>query len=1729
MKQFLLVAGLGLLAFTGYAADTLSHGNAHIHVIPSLSQPSVKNGGKITVSAVVKASASVASVTADMGGIETLTLYPSSPLGGANADSSLGVWSAEWTGQGLEERIYNVVLKVADRAGHTFEDNSLRFSDPAAGISTPGTTNYPNGNLARISGLALQINEDQCSTAVIDVAAGYAYFGTGSAVNPGAVVKVALGSGDTAPVEVGTATLNIGEQNLGAAVIDPGRGFALFGTNNGSNIQEDYIVKISLGAGNAPPARVGVLALPLGEYGLTCAVNDVNSGPNGTAYFGCNTLGSGVVVKIDPGAGNAAPTRVTSITFNGGEAQLTAACIDTTSNFAYFGTNTAPAKVVKVDLTTFTRVSALTLNIGNFEQFATCAVIDTAAGFAYFGMDVHPGRIVKVNLATFTAVGTLTLPGSAGNENYLKCAVIHPAQGYAYFGCQNGYVARINLNGAATPTEPNSTLFANSISQPFCAVLDPTTGHVLFGTQNRPSVIKKFNIVNTAVAPIENPSLTLQTGEASGTSCLLDVANKYAYMGTNTNPGHFIKIDVSTTPPTRIADLTLSLPFENAFNCGVIDAANGVALIAGTSSIVKINLGSGSNAPTRVGGINLTGGDANVQCGVIDAAGTYAYFGSFGGNVVKIALNAPASAPTKVGSLTLNAGESNLFSAAIDNTTQIAYYCTYTSPARLVKVALNGAGTPVRINAVTLAENLSTCLAVDTVNQFAYVGIQSQPAMVAKINLATLTEVTPPLTLNNGEDYASCITVDAPSSTLLLGFGGQQGQVARLAFNGADTPQRLGVASFLSNEIGLSGVALDGAGTAYFSTGSTPAYLLSMSYSQRGYLKGTKVTLSEDAVVNDVRFYSHNASGNASLAIYSSDDPKILLWSGSAANTKTNDFVTIPISAGTPKQLVLTANTYHLAWQVDSTASVPSFTAGNPGDGFFLQQDYGAFPAQLNAPTTSTSETWTEFLTYDKPFFKLSASPTQVAGASQMLTITIVNQDGVTLPNYAPQGAPLQLVFSGANSSLNPVTAPTVNGVAFGTPTDVTFTNGVATVPLVLYRAEAVKISATDTVAVTSVTADINVTPGPVASLKFNTQPGNGTAKAPLAQQPVVRAFDAYGNTLIGVPTPITMTIQINPGGGVLSGTTKLTTALLTGDAVFTDLSIDTAGVGYTLSAASGAVTTSSTPFNLATSPLVLTGPTAMPPSGAVGQNISFTSSCTGGSGPLTFSWNFGDTTNASGANVTHAYTTGGTFNVILTVTDTATGLASGNTSVTITVPPPLVLTSGPAATPNPANVGDTITFTADASGGAAPLTFKWDFGDTTTGTGATITHAYSTANAFNVGLTVTDSANVSVTGSVKVTVNPPGVAPLAFTTAAKAAPNPAAVGATVTLSCAATGGVAPLTFKWNFGDSTTGTGASVTHAYATAGSFNAVVTVTDSGVGSITSMVTVTVGGGPGGTGSSPLTVASGPTADPNPVTVGQPATFSCTCTGGTGTLLYTWDFGDGTTGTGSPLAHTFPLAAIYNVNLKVTDAAAGSATTSLSVTVNPANAVVGFGPDSDGDGFSDALELALSTNAASAADTPTGLPAGVPSALTLTKLSVKLNFAKPGNDNITVNGTLPIDATFHPADALVLMDVGGVAKKFKLTAKASVKTGNDSFKLTVKSKKGVIQATPAAKFTATFAKGKFADTLALSSKLDNADLSKQPRPIVVTLILNSTLLQKTADTHYTAKHNKTGNANSP
>ena len=152
-------------------------------------------------------------------------------------------------------------------------------------------------------------------------------------------------------------------------------------------------------------------------------------------------------------------------------------------------------------------------------------------------------------------------------------------------------------------------------------------------------------------------------------------------------------------------------------------------------------------------------------------------------------------------------------------------------------------------------------------------------------------------------------------------------------------------------------------------------------------------------------------------------------------------------------------------------------------------------------------------------------------------------------------------------------------------PANYTFTsgdNGVHTFTVTLATAGSQKITATDKTSASLLGgATVNVTPGAVDHLAFGQQPTSVAPGTVISPAVTVKLLDAYNNLVTGDNTDqVTIAIATNPGNGDLSGTTTVTVS--GGVAIFSNLSINQPGNGYTLVGTPGNMSATSASFNVA-------------------------------------------------------------------------------------------------------------------------------------------------------------------------------------------------------------------------------------------------------------------------------------------------------------------------------------------------------------------------------------------------------------------------------------------------------------------------------------------------------------------------------------------------------------------
>lgn len=246
---------------------------------------------------------------------------------------------------------------------------------------------------------------------------------------------------------------------------------------------------------------------------------------------------------------------------------------------------------------------------------------------------------------------------------------------------------------------------------------------------------------------------------------------------------------------------------------------------------------------------------------------------------------------------------------------------------------------------------------------------------------------------------------------------------------------------------------------------------------------------------------------------------------------------------------------------------------------------------------------------------------------------------------------------------------------------------------------------------------------------------------------------------------------------------------------------------------------------------------------------------------------------------------------------------------------------------------------TMDASGSSSPsgsaLTYAWEFGDGSSGTGGTVTHAYSDNGTYSVRLTVTDALGRSATSVSSATVL--NVAP---TATLQAPASPVSAGVPFALSLVGTndapGDLATLTYAFDCGSGAFGSPLSTpTNSCAglSAGSYTVRGRVVDKDGGSSTYTAAVVVGSG---SNTPPTVTVYGPFAGAE----GAQVAMSATASDPDGQALsYSWDFGDGSPpASGASVVHQFADNGSYAITVTVSDGiATATASTTATITNMP------------------------------------------------------------------------------------------------------------------------------------------------------------------------------------------------
>jgi hypothetical protein len=712
--------------------------------------------------------------------------------------------------------------------------------------------------------------------------------------------------------------------------------------------------------------------------------------PDGAfAYFGTNT-DPGRVVKVDLQTFQ----RVDGISFEAGENRLTSAAISSDGVSLFFGTNTRPGIVVRVATDPFSRVEALALESDDHEL--TCAVVDPLRNAAYFAARPQESRVVRIDLSTFTRTGAIEIPGSG----YISSGVLDPSSRAAFFCLTGRSLAKVDLE---TQSFTGSASLQMAGGAPQSVAADFASGIGYVANNSAPARVARVDLAAMSMTG----SIVLGSGENDVSSCIFDSPAQSLFVGTRTSPGRIPRVSID---PFARADALILTPADSTLACAV-PSPPAPFVYFGASGVPGVVLKLDVEEMMIVDRMPLRGGEDDASVALVDSAGEFAYFGTNGSprKVVKIRLADFA----RVGAIDLPLTDSFLTCGALDSDRGEAYFGTYEWPAQVVKVDLasfqrvgriefsfnerflshafvepggehayfcaDSTTNPsvVRVDLESFARLDSALLptgpgmilgaALDEANRALLVCVAGTPARVLKLDLGEFAW-TGSTELAAGELFTGLATVSPLDGDFYVGAYGVARRLIRFDALSLERVGALDLPAEWPTPAIPAGWSKDGLVAGGRTTlGVAAALRLRMNQGQIGLLKGTRFTIAEEVDARSVRAYSHLDRGSYRFALYDDAEPKQLLWQSDAAPVESiGYFPSVQIADGAPASLTLAPGAYWLAWQVDTTASVPSYAEGELGDGFLFAQPFGPAPATLSSTQiTATNERWTEHIVYN--------------------------------------------------------------------------------------------------------------------------------------------------------------------------------------------------------------------------------------------------------------------------------------------------------------------------------------------------------------------------------------------------------------------------------------------------------------------------------------------------------------------------------------------------------------------------------------------------------------------------------------------------------------------------------------------------------------------------------------------------------------------------------------------
>ncbi|WP_233262159.1 S8 family serine peptidase [Vitiosangium sp. GDMCC 1.1324] len=770
-----------------------------------------------------------------------------------------------------------------------------------------------------------------------------------------------------------------------------------------------------------------------------------------------------------------------------------------------------------------------------------------------------------------TLGGTTTVAATAGVATFADLFINKAANGYSLSASATGLTSATSSVFNVQPNAPTQLAFKTGPSS-------ATAGSTL-----APVEVEVLDAHGNRVAATSSITLSLQGGSGGtlgGTTTVAAVsgvatfsslfinkaANGYslsasatgltsATSGTfNITPGAAAALSFSVQPGNATAGVT----FSPAVKVSILDSLGN--LVTGASDPVSLSLQGGSGG--TLGGTTTVAATAGVatfaDLFVNKAANGYSLSASATGltsatsGTFNVTPGAAAALSFSVQPGNATAGVT--FSPAVKVSILDSLGNLVTGASDPVSLALSGSGatlggttTVAAVSGVATFSNLSIAKAGS-----GYTLVASSGSLANATSSAFNVQPNAPtqLAFKTGPSGTTVGSTLAPVEVEILDAHGN-----RVASTSSITLLLLG---------GSGGAALGGTTTVAAVSGVATFSNLTINKAANGYTLNASASGLTSATSNAFNISSGVPAalsfsvppGNATAGVAFSPAVKVaIVDSFGNVITSASDAITLVLGSN-PGGATLGGSTTVAA--VSGVATFPDLTLNRVGSGYTLIASSGslasatssAFNVQPNAPAQLV--------------FKTGPSSTTAGSTLAPVEVEVLDAHG----NRAAATSSITLSLLGGS------------GGTLGGTTTVAAVSGVATFPnlSVNKAANGYSLSASATGLTSATSGTFNITPGAAVALSFTAQPSHATAGVIISPAVKVSILDSLGNE-VAATSNITLSLQ-GGSGATLGGTT--TVAAVSGVATFSNLSVNKAANGYSLSAsASGLTSATSGTFNI--------------------------------------------------------------------------------------------------------------------------------------------------------------------------------------------------------------------------------------------------------------------------------------------------------------------------------------------------------------------------------------------------------------------------------------------------------------------------------------------------------------------------------------------------------------------